>query len=365
MAIVIDSFAPEFGLTIGGTLVVIEGSGFAPLVPIEVAPGEITPAPLPAVRAMFGTLEGRIIAQSETRLIVLTPRIEVETMLALGALDPDTKTPTATADVSLTVENLDEDGDVIEAVEAEDPWMYRLIQTSDTTVLAAVTRRVINSLRAWLHPRIYHKPHPDYALAELSDGEVEVWVFNRAQAPAFALVGPGLTPDTFATRHVLPSEPGLGDFVRGREPYYDTLTYQLLGFATTPQELLTMQDSALRVFRDWKSIPHPSGEGDIDIDLVEHPRPNPTPNNSGLLSFTVEFTLASVPVGLAPERFANDLLLEWSAEVDAPQFVFAQMGDPLALTPDPGVPLELTLPPADARPTLRFPRFSRPPTIAS
>ena len=105
--ITLDSFSPTFGLTIGGTLVEILGSGFAPLTTVAPVPGELAAAPPPSVRVRFGDAEAQILAQTETRLLVRAPAVSLSMVDAAAEVDEVNGLPTAELDLDIVVENLD------------------------------------------------------------------------------------------------------------------------------------------------------------------------------------------------------------------------------------------------------------------
>lgn len=358
--IVIDSFSPEFGLTVGGTLVELLGSGFAPLIAAAPVPGELAAAPAPSVRVRFGLAEAEILAQSETRLLVRAPAVTLEMVELAGEVDEVNGLPTAELDLDIVVENLDGDGLVLESAEVG-PWSYRLPQLADSDdALNQIVDYLLRVLRLWLHPRVWHKPHPDYAMPLSSADEADVWIFNRAEAPAFALLGPDIARDPVFEQSQVPSD-GVGEATRDQRVYTCRLTFQLLGFAPTLSEMLAMQNAQLRVFRDLVRIPAPGGDGTLDLDLTELPRPNPAPRESGLLSFSSTFVLRGVRLGLAGSRWTNDNIVEWSTEVDTPEIGLANTTSAQVSSPSPG-PSTPNAPPPDDRPV--YPRFVRLPTLS-
>lgn len=327
----VDTISPTFGLTLGGTLVRVTGTGFAPGHP---SPSTKPPfaAPPPSVRVRFGDSVAELLAQTSTLLVVRVPAVTAATMLAQPA--DATGLPSPEIDVDVVVENLDTDGTVIETSADEVVWSYRRPQTAEPdSYLVQLVQRVINQLRAWLHPQVWHKPHPDYAFPLSSEAGADVWVFNRAEAPAFALIGPRCEADPIAQQNALDSEEDEDSFTREREPQYCLLTFTLAGFAETSAEILAMQDSTMLLFRRWRQLEHPSGEGPVDVELTSLPREGSVATNeSGLLSFSVEFLLRGVPLGIAPARWVNDGMVEYSTEIDAPELDLLPTNEP---TPEP------------------------------
>lgn len=346
--ITIDTISPEFGLTLGGTMVRIEGSGFAPGHP---SPSVKPPfaAPPPSVRVKFGSVAGELLAQSSTLLVVRSPAVSIETMLA-SAADPTTGLPSPELDVDIVVENLDTDGAIVESTTSELAWSYRRPQTNEPdSYLSQLMQLVINRLRSWLHPRVWHKPHPDYAFPLSSEAGADVWIFNRAEAPAYAVIGPRMENDPIAQQNALDSEEDDEGFTRSREPKYCLLTFTLVGFAETSAEILAMQDTCLLLFQRWRELAHPSGEGSVDVELVSLPREGSVATNeAGLMSFSLEFLLRGVPLGIAPARWTNDGLVEYSTEIDEPQLDILPTNEP---QPEPAqlpVPEPATLAPFPA-----------------
>lgn len=352
----VTSISPDFGLTLGGTLVRVVGSGFAPGHP---SPSTKPPfaAPPPSVRVRFGDLVGELLAQTSTLLVVRTPSVSIDAMLT-NDIDPTTGLPSPELDLNVVVENLDTNGDVLEASTDEITWSYRLPQTNEPdSYLVQLVQLVINKLRAWLHARVWHKPHPDYALPLSSEAGADVWVFNRAEAPAYAVIGPRMENDPIAQQNALDSEEDGDGFTRSREPRFCLLTFTLIGFAETSSEILTMQDSTMLLFQRWRSLEHPNGAGTVDVEIVSLPREGSmATNESGLMSFSLEFLLRGVPVGIAPARWINEGMVEYSTEIEAPQLDILPTNEPAPEpaqlpAPEPNSPLPFPAPNANT-PTL-------------
>jgi hypothetical protein len=153
----ISAITPNTGLTAGGTLVEITGTGFR--VP-DYPPAEgVTETPV-TVRVLFGDEEGTLVGVvDEETLLVLTPSHDESGVPATAQNEP-------IAASNVTVENLDDDGDLIpgESYTLAGAFSFRKPILDKPTTMERVRKELQRQLQRAL-PRgveLVYQPHTDF-----------------------------------------------------------------------------------------------------------------------------------------------------------------------------------------------------------
>lgn len=215
---VVNTLSPSGGLTVGGTFIDIDGSGF-------------NLAGVGTVTVKFG---GRYAAEvkvlSATRVICVTPwgdpgPVQVEVSNVTGAL---TETTT-----------------IIDGFTYARPDLSTRPNLSTHSEVAIITRTLVSEFRRAVLSNTHHDMHPEYADLESAADAQE----TQATAPNIRITGPDISDDPFYAHRGRIQDAIPGGFTEYHEPLSVMLTYQCIGVGRTPSEAANLWTEIARYFK--------------------------------------------------------------------------------------------------------------------
>ncbi len=222
----------------GGEAVIrILGGGFkAPQDPtVEyVERGEV----VPTVEVLFGD-------QVATAVTVVNHAL----MYVVAPVSP---LDTGAGTVSVTVRNIDANGDVIgaETVTAAAAFTYQAVKLTDESDLSRLIRALIREMKRQIIPEVVYSPHTDYD-ADTGD---QLNIVSTATLPSLALIGPMLEESRFYSVNTLAYVGGHGHQVRRRAPYTVDVKFSVLGLANKSVQAVNLQSAVIRFFDRNRTI---------------------------------------------------------------------------------------------------------------
>lgn len=188
----IDSVSPDTGPATGGHLIEITGTNFQlPVLPDPLPVGPV-PEPPSTVRVLFdGVAADEVHVVANDRLFVRTPKWEMVTAGGKPIVGPVV--------VDVTVQNIDDDGNLIgaEAATAAGAYTYARvsIDSENIGILATVVRELLRLLKSEIIGNVSISTHTDYD----SDSDDGLQIIDPGELPAVVLGGPGLEENRFKT----------------------------------------------------------------------------------------------------------------------------------------------------------------------
>jgi hypothetical protein len=226
-----STVTPTAGHPTGGQFVEVTGTNFQ-LPPAPPATGVVPVAP-PTVRVLFGAVEAtKVSVLSATRLFVFVPK---------RALPVDSNGQTQDTEVvSLTIENIDTNGDLIpgETVTVASAYTYRRPDVSgqNQTPFAALIRHLLQLLKSEVTANVLVDVNTDY------DTDTATTRVDPAEVPSVVLTGPTMTANTLYTDNAR-SRVTLTDaneFYTKRRPYYCDLTFDVIVITQSTMHLYNL-----------------------------------------------------------------------------------------------------------------------------
>ena len=316
------SVVPNIGLTAGGSLVTITGTGFR--VP--------TPAPggygfgewQPTVLVLFaGVPAAEIRVLSDTELTCLLPPAP-ESLFPSPRVDEVAPMPAA-----LSVANLDDTGVPIAGELASSASLFSFTLPKHTREFECDFTRTIRELvrlmkRQLLPVEVNYAVQTDY---DPTTGD-ELHITKFAKLPGIALVGPDLDENRFYSLNESPSiadgtvslEDGVspGGFFETRVPYTVDVRYQIICASDNKVELLNLLSNfvAFMHANKWlvvdRSATDPTlGQVRIEMDFAPGglPKNTSTPNTSNVVSWSANILLRGLDIeafsGLTTDGYAD------------------------------------------------------------
>lgn len=304
------SITPNTGLTPGGGLATIEGTGFragAPLPPGEFAePGSFTVWPKTVI-VLFGAVQAtEVRVYSDGILTCLVP--------PAAAADPSK--PTAVAGpVDVTIVNVDDSGVPIpgESVVAPAAYAYALpLHTREyESDFARIVRTFIRRLKQQLLVEVNYAVQTDY---DPTTGD-ELHVTKFATLPGLALVGPDVDENRF---YSLNEQPTLDDgsvspldgvspggFVETRVPYTVDVRWQVIAASNNKVELLNLLANFIAFMHankwlvvDRSGSDPTQGQVRFEMDFAPggQPKSTTTPNTSNVVSWSANIVIRGIDI---------------------------------------------------------------------
>lgn len=317
------SVTPAVGLTVGGALVTIVGTGFRVGVPAPGGPPGFGPSWPTAAVLFAGVAATDVRVLSDTLLTCLPPP-------ALDVFFPTPRPPgVAPMPVVVAVTNLDDQGAPVpgEIVAAVGLYAYTLPEhtrefQSDFT---RAIRELVRLMKRQLLPvEINYAVQTDY---DPTTGD-ELHVTKFATLPGIALVGPELDENRFASLNEAPDVPdgtispedgsSPGGFFSSRVPYTVDVRYQIICASNNKSELLNLLSNfvAFMHANKWlvldRSGTDPSlGTVRFELDFTTGGLPKNTsvPNTSNVVSWSANIIIRGFDIeafaGLGADGFAD------------------------------------------------------------
>lgn len=263
----ITQIAPDKGHTGGRTLVEIRGTGFRE--PGEPDPGVFPAVLKPSMQVFFGDTPALDVAVESTECVfAVSPPCPIP--MIYGAGKDDLPFP---AKVSITVKNLDDDGNPISGEEAtvEDAFEYLRPDLSKPIHAWSVVVTMLYQLKLQIHPNVTYAVHSDFG------------GFGNAINLAYTATLPGLVILSVAFRDSEIRRQGpkevpaknSGEAVRKNEGLEQDVLFEILGVANDMDELGALMLTTRMFFQNNNKL------------LV---RRNPTDPSAGYIGYTVEFS---------------------------------------------------------------------------
>ncbi len=244
---------PTEGLTAGGKVLVLTGTGFHPDYPPP-ASGPVGPL-VPGLRVRFGSKVARSYTLSTTQVRAIVP-------------------PTASGTVQVFVEHLDSAGVPIsgEAVLAG-TYTFRLPDpaspvggrphgNADNAVQA-----LVRLLRGHVHPNVVLVTHSDYD-DTTTDGRNIVAV---PTLPAIVLVGPRMPVNRFYSTNEIRTVPdGSGGYLQLRPAATVDLAFDVIVYSEATQGLIALADELCRLFIRLPYLEVPVSFADLGGTSVQY-----------------------------------------------------------------------------------------------
>jgi hypothetical protein len=210
----------------------------------------------------------------------------------------DAKTGSGAGPVSVTVRNIDSNGDVIsgETVTAADAFEYIDVKLTDESELARVIRSLIRAMRQQILPNVTYSAHTDYD-AETGD---QLNIVTTAGLPALSIIGPTIEPNRFYSKNHQEYVDGHGHSVLRRVPFTGDLRFTILGIANKSVQLLNLQSATVRFFdrtRYFRVLYDPNdldrgyAEYDMCMDLAGGPSIVLPGDDANVRSFEMRITI--------------------------------------------------------------------------
>jgi hypothetical protein len=225
--------------------------------------------------------------------------------------------------VDVTVENLDDNGDLIagETVTALLALRYRRVQLAEPAELQRLVRELVRLLRLGTIANVSTSTHTDYDSEPLSLGGVEL-----AELPGLALIGPELDENRFFSVNYLDPESGgeAGEAVQRRVPYTVDLGFSIVGVSDSKSELLSLQSLVVQFFhrnkrmRMLRDATDPSmGEVEYEMDWSPGglPKVAGIASDSNLRSFSGTFVVRGFDIEDLP-GFEDEGIVDRTAQVE-------------------------------------------------
>lgn len=341
------SVTPAIGLTAGGSLVTLVGTGF------RVPTSQPGPAPGPTVLVLFGGIPATDVrVQSDSQLTCLLPP-------ANDAVFPSPR-PSAIAPmlVGVSVTNLDDTGAPIAGEVVTVPSAFAFILPKSTSEFESdftrTVRALVRLMKRELLAEVTIAVQTDY---DPTTGD-ELHVTKFAKLPAFTLIGPELDENRMYSLNEAPSFPdgtvssadgvSPGGYIETKVPYTVDVRYQVACASDTKTELLNLMSNFIAFMHanKWlyvdRSPTNPAlGQVRIEMDFAPGglPRNTSTPNTSNVVSWTANIVLRGLDIeafsGLTDDGFADPAGLIPAHAVAARGETVEQTLLSVARTPDP------------------------------
>jgi hypothetical protein len=315
----IASLTPTTGLTGGGSLVTIVGTGFRV--------GAVKPGATVSQQTVFVLFGGvpatDVRVQSAARLTCLAPPA-IDTFFPTPRRDEEAPAP-----VTVSVTNLDDAGAPIAGELVSAPNAYSYIFPKHTREFESDFTRAVRSLirlmKMQLLPvEVNYAVQTDY---DPTTGD-ELHVTKFAKLPGMALIGPDLQENRFYSLNEQPTFPdgtvspvdgtSPGGFLETRVPYTVDVRYQIVCASNNKSELLNLASNfvAFMHANKWlvvdRSSTDPSlGRVRLEMDFSPGglPKNTTTPNTSNVVSWSANIVIRGLDIeafaGLTDDGFAD------------------------------------------------------------
>lgn len=323
------SITPSSGWSAGRQLVEIRGTNFRLPTTQPVSTSGAAPRAPQSVRVLFGGVPARSVrVYSSTLLRVLTPQhwatrwwfdFGDKRVRAPGPQAPPPPGATLVEEsgtVDVTIENIDDDGDLIAGETITAPSAYSFVRprldqqgTWDRAVTAFV-----DALRVSIMDNVVDDADADY---DVDTGEVR-GLTSVSSLPAIALVNKNFDDSADQFSQGPDEEDGSGDYVLVRRaPIFTDFTCSLIGMSEDPLELRAMAELVRLFFQNQDEIlipknPDVPAAGNYRLNLRRGPDETGTRESgrigrTNLLIFTVQVLISGIPTESAPGIAAGGL----------------------------------------------------------
>lgn len=276
----ISAITPAQGLSIGGNVIVITGTGFR--VAPEPPAGYLGGSEQITVSVKFQGVEADWAASaSETEIYCRVPAFAAAPSLLPLAAD-------------VRVANLDDNGDEIagENVVEEEGYTYTRVELPEETYLQAVVREVILLLRRHVTPNVNPSASRDY------DSDPTTVERLRANLPTVDVAGPKIVRSEGVrqiAKHGAEEDTEDSDmFLRRRRPIMVDMEFDINGWCDSTRQAYSLADAFLKALRGFPYLSVNGNEYDMEIPWGQEPAMTTLPNYSDVQGFASQLVVKGV-----------------------------------------------------------------------
>jgi hypothetical protein len=248
MALTVTSIEPAVGHSGGKTLVEIIGADFTQL-PAPPAAGRV-PTPAPTVRVLIGGKRATQVGLvSATQLYCMTPK---------G--DPDG------GPQDVVVQNLDEDGNVVETATLADAYTFQRPDLTQDSRAVTVLRYFIREVKRQVLANVNFSTHSDY---DAATGDTLNIAYVQ-ELPAL-VIGDFELPENRMASNATPVEYRLDAdrFITKRPPTIVDMRFSLTGVTDGSMSILNLQEVVREFFKKNPFLEVPRGADEDDVVQYE------------------------------------------------------------------------------------------------
>lgn len=276
----ITSIVPAEGLSIGGNVILITGTGFR--VPPEPPSGYLGGAEQITVSVKFqGVAATWAAAASETEIYCRVPAfVASPSLLPLSA--------------DVRVANLDDDGNEIagENVVEEEGYLYKRVDLPEETYLQSVVRELVLLLRRHVTPNVNPSASRSYDEDPTSVERLQ------ANLPTIDLTGPSLIRSDgvrqIAKNAAEEDSTDADMFERRRRPIVVNLEFDVNGWCDSVRQAYSLSDAFMKAMRGFPYLTVGNAEYDLEIPWRQEPSLTTMPNYSDIKGFASQIVVKGV-----------------------------------------------------------------------